>query len=95
MTNEELSNLFKFHSNYGILFLVQSLLSCFSNEVNMLFEHYCALRTLNYVYIHFPNDFDEFLKSEFLALDITIERYSKLMIILKFFENKNYQFLNF
>lgn len=54
-TNEnELKEVFNFHLKHGILFEVESILSCFSSEVDMMYDHYTAIQTLQNVYVHFP-----------------------------------------
>lgn len=54
MKDEEYEKIYNFHQYNGILFHDESLLSCFSNEYYMIYDHYNALKNLNYVYIHLP-----------------------------------------
>ena len=52
--DQELESLFNYHMKNGILFQVESMLSCSSNEADMLQEHYKAIQGLMNVHLHFP-----------------------------------------
>ena len=54
MTEQKMHESIDYDCKYGILFHVESLLSCFSDELDMMIQHYCAIKSLNNVYIHFP-----------------------------------------
>ena len=50
----QLKDSYEFHVKNGILFQIESILSCFSNEVDMMHDHFIAIQALQSVYIHFP-----------------------------------------
>ena len=71
-TNEdELKNLLEFHNKNGILIQIESMLSCFSNEYEMVYEHYHAIENLNHVLIHLPTT--EFKQNQISNFSINIE----------------------
>jgi hypothetical protein len=54
MSGTEMANLSAFHTNNGILIEVESMLSCFSTEHTMVYEHYNSIKCLSHVFIHLP-----------------------------------------
>ncbi len=58
--NKALQDMYNFHTKNGILFQVESMLSCSSNEADMMYDHYEAIQKLNDVYVHFPTSFNGF-----------------------------------
>lgn len=59
-SEKDLEDLYNHHIKNGILFQVESLLSCASAEYSMMFEHYAAIESLNDIHIHFPAIFKDF-----------------------------------
>ena len=47
---------FSFHLKHGMLVEIESMLNCFSNESDMMYDHYAAIQALQNVYIHFPSN---------------------------------------
>lgn len=86
-TNErDYENAYNFHLYNGILFHVESVLSCFSNEYYMVYDHYNALQNLNHVFIHLPSNRNDLLTSPpYFFVDI--QRYAPIynlrFIVLK------------
>jgi hypothetical protein len=62
-----MANLFAFHKNNGILIEIESMLSCFSTEHTMVYEHYNSVKSLSHVLIHLPLN----------LLDLTVEQATK------------------
>lgn len=58
--DKDLEELYKFHVKNGILFQVESMLSCSSTEADMMYDHYAAIQGLNKVQVHFPQQFSGF-----------------------------------
>lgn len=77
-TNEtELKKDFSFHLNHGLLFEIESMLNCFNNETDMMYDHYTAIQALHNVYIHFPLNSDGLI-AETSSIFLDLERYSIL-----------------
>ena len=55
-----LEDVYNFHTKNGILFQVESMLSCSSNEADMMYDHYEAIQRLNDVHVHFPTNYSGF-----------------------------------
>ena len=85
-SESELKSVYEFHVKHGILFQVESLLSCASTEYDMMYDHLNAIECLNNVYVHFPQQFSVF-ESNSESIYIAIKRYflsnTKLLINLK------------
>ena len=58
--DKDLEDLYNFHIKNGILFQLESMLSCSSNEADMMYDHYEAIQRLNDVYVHFPTKYAGF-----------------------------------
>ena len=74
ITQSELKDQLNFHFNNGILFQVESMLSCFSTEHTMVYEHFKAIQALNYVVIHVPINYNEFNKETDFFIHIDIKK---------------------
>ena len=83
----ELKSVYDFHLKHGILFQVESLLSCASTEYDMMYDHLNAIECLNNVYVHFPQQFSVF-ESNSESIYIAIKKY--LLEYIKIFINFNY-----
>lgn len=59
VSDQELEKLFNYHLKHGILFQVESMLSCSSNEADMMQDHYKALQGLTNVQVHFPQKYSD------------------------------------
>jgi hypothetical protein len=51
---DTINRVYNFHLLNGILFEIESLLSCYSNEYYMIYDHFCTIQRLNNVFIHLP-----------------------------------------
>ena len=56
-TEQKVKEIIDFHCENGVLFHVESLLSCFGDELNMMTEHFTAINSLNSVFVHLPESF--------------------------------------
>jgi hypothetical protein len=78
INQSELKDQLNFHLNNGILFQVESMLSCFSTEHTMVYEHFKAIQALHYVVIHIPLNYKEFNKEADCFLHVDIKKYENL-----------------
>lgn len=67
----------EFHQKNGILFQVESMLSCFSNEYSMIYEHHQALQYFHHVFIHLPTNYLSLTNGHSDFFKISVEKYSK------------------
>ncbi|CAF0704911.1 unnamed protein product [Brachionus calyciflorus] len=73
-TDLELKKMLEFHQKNGFLFQVESMLSCFSTEHTMIFEHHLALQNLHNVYIHLPTNYVTLVESSTNYIKFNVER---------------------
>ena len=71
-----------FHLNHGILFQIESMLSCFSNEHYMVYEHFKAVQMLNHVFIHLPTNFNDLGKSSNFSIHIDVKRLTRIQLLI-------------
>ncbi len=76
LNEAELKNNYDFHLKHGILFEIESILSCFSNESDMMYDHYSAIQELQNVFIHFPIDTNGSIKEATGSISINLEKYT-------------------
>lgn len=78
-------NLLEFHQKNGMLIQIESMLSCFSNEYAMIYEHHQALQNFNQVFIHLPTNYVSLVQSTSDYFNINIEKYDLIFpkIILR------------
>ena len=72
ISEEKKKALYDFQIKNGILFQVESMLSCSSNEHLMIYDHYNALQTLNFVHIHLPQNFVDIEKIDTFYTNLEI-----------------------
>lgn len=87
ISEDEYEKIYAFHVNNGILFQVESVLSCYSNEYYMIYEHYNALQNLNHVFVHLPADRTQLTSSIGRFFFIEFKRFdlkSNLHLFFKF-----------
>ena len=76
-SNVDISDLkekLNFHLNNGILFQIESMLSCYSTEHTMVYEHFKAVQMLNFVFIHLPLNQSEFSTDSSFCIHLDIKR---------------------
>ena len=67
-----------FHMKNGILVQVESMLSCFSTENGMVYDHYNAIQNLNFVNLHLPLDYS-FNQNPNFSIDMQLYFYFFLL----------------
>jgi hypothetical protein len=68
----DIKKYFEFHLKQGVLVGIESMLNCFSNESDMMYDHYIAIQTLQNVYLHFPSNVNSLI-SETNSIFINLE----------------------
>ena len=71
---KDLKEKLSFHLNNGMLFQIESMLSCFSSEQTMVYEHYKAIQMLNYVFVHLPLNHNELTSDTNFCIHIDIKK---------------------
>lgn len=69
-----IKNLLEFHQKNGILIQLESMLSCFSNEYSMIYEHHQAVQNFHQIFVHLPANYVSLVQSTSDYFNINIEK---------------------
>lgn len=75
MTDAEFDKSLNFHLKNGFLFQVESMLSCYSNEYYMVYEHFNTLQSLTSVLFHLPRNRSNLIDTSNFNFYIDIQKY--------------------